>query len=143
MLLSGFAKLLERIVLKRMGGMIELRETQFGGRLKRGVYDAMSNVLQFLKDCHGMQRLVISMDMEGSFDKLDRGLQKDILVARGCAPYIVEWVGRWCEHRVVRFKFNDRISRDYHVGKGITQGSPLSLTLFVTYIADIMEPQIR
>jgi len=43
----------------------------------------------------------------------------------------------------VWFKFNGRISRNYHVGKGILQGSPLSPTLVVAYIANIMEPRIR
>ena len=85
-MLSSFAKLLERIVLKRMVGLIELGETKFGGRPKRGIHDAMSNILEFLKDCHGMERFVISLSEESGFDKLGRGLLKDFLVARGCAP---------------------------------------------------------
>jgi len=46
---------------------------------------------------------------------------------------------RW----VVRFHFNGRVSRRYHVNRGIPQGSPLSPFLFGAYVTDILRPQLR
>jgi len=45
--------------------------------------------------------------------------------------------------RVVQFQFNGRVSRRYHINKGILQGSPLSPFLFGAYVADIMRPCLR
>jgi len=142
-LLSCFAKLLERIVLRKVVKMMDLGETQFGGRPQRGTHDAISNVLEFLHDNQGMKRMMISVDVEGGFDRLDCGLLKDCLVTRGCASYLMDWVGRWCEQRTIRLKFNGRLSGDYYVSQGVPQGSPLSLrygpsirTMILSYVDD-------
>ena len=142
-LLPPFSKLLERIVLVRPAGCLDLGETQFGCRRKRGVHDAVVCVLEFLKENRGMERLLVSMDVEGGFDKLDRGLLLDFLAARGSPSYLNAWIGRWCEDRVVRFRFNGCISHDYTVLQGVPQGSPLSPFLFGAYVADVMTPWLR
>jgi len=90
-----------------------------------------------------MHRMIISMDVEGGFDKLDRGLLRDFLAARGCPPGLNSWIGRWCCSRTVRFRFNGRVSRDYGIERGVPQGSPLSPFLFGAYVADVLAPRIR
>jgi len=68
-LLSVFAKLVERIVLVRLAGVLDLGETQFGSRRRRGVHDAIANILEFLRANDGMYRMIISMDVKaGSTD---------------------------------------------------------------------------
>jgi len=47
-LLSTFAKLLERIILRRLVMSLELGETQFGSWEKCDTHDAMANVLELL-----------------------------------------------------------------------------------------------
>ena len=142
-LLPTFSKLLERIVLAKLVKCLDLEPTQFGSRQKRGVHDAMACALGFLEECKGMKRLLVSMDVEGGFDKLDRGLLLDFLVARGARPDLTAWIARWCESRVLRVRLNGRISRDYHVQRGVPQGSPLSPFLFGAYVADVMTPRLR
>ena len=107
------------------------------------MHDAVACVLEFLEENRGMERLLVSMDVEGGFDKLDRGLLLDFLAARGSPPDLTAWIARWCENRVVRFRFNGRISRDYHISRGVPQGSPLSPFLFGAYVADVMTPRLR
>jgi len=141
-LLPTFSKLLERIVLVRLAGYLELGDTQFGSRKKRGVPDALATVLEFLEDHHGMSRLLVSMDVEGGFDKLDRGLFQDSLAARGCPADVNDWIGRWCQEGIVRFRFTGRISGDYNVQQGVPQGCPLSPFLFRRYVADVLCPRV-
>ena len=142
-LLPTFSKLLERIVLVRLAACLELGETQFGSRRKRGVDDAVATVLEFLDHNKGLERMLVSMDVEGGFDKLDKGLLRSFLMARGCPVGLGDWIGRWCEGRVVRFRFNGRISRDYGISRGILQGSPLSPFVFGAYVADVLTPRLR
>jgi len=70
-LLSSFAKLLDQIVLVRLWEVLELGDTQFGGGRRRGVHDAMANLLEFCADNAGKEKLIISMDVEGGLDMLD------------------------------------------------------------------------
>jgi len=121
-LLPTFGKLLERIVLVRLAVCLELGVTQFGIRRKRGVHDAVATVLEFLDHNKGWERMLVSMDVEGGFDMLAKGLLRSFLMARGCLVGLGAWIGRWCEGRVVRFRFNGRISRDYGISRGIPQG---------------------
>ena len=55
-LLLTFAKLLERIIMRRFAVILEFGETQFGSQRKRGTHDAMANVLELLHQNAGMHK---------------------------------------------------------------------------------------
>jgi len=116
----------ERIVLLRIAEHVVLGQTQFGSRRKRGVHDAISVVFEFLRHNEGFKCAMLSMDVEGGFDNIDVDLLCDFLAARECPANLIQWVRRWAGNRVVRFRFNGRISKPYFVNCGIPQGSPLS-----------------
>jgi len=142
-LLPTVAKVVERIVLLRIAEHVVLGQTQFGSRRKRGVHDAMSVVFEFLRHNGGFKCAMLSMDVEGGFDNIDIDLLCDFLAARECPTNLIHWVRRWAGNRVVRFRFNGRVSKPYFVNCGIPQGSPLSPFLFGAYVADIFEPRLR
>ena len=141
-LLPTIAKVVERIVLMRIAEHVVLGQTQFGSRCKRDVHDAMSVVFEFLRHNEGYKCAMLSMDVEGGFDNIDIDLLCDFLAARECPANLIQWVRRWAGGRVVRFRFNGRISKPYFVNRGITQGSPLFPFLFGAYVADIFEPRL-
>lgn len=142
-LLPTIAKIVERIVMLRIAATTELGETQFGSRRKRSVHDAMAIVYEFLEHNRNMRCALMTVDVEGGFDKVDLDNLCDFLVARSCDDVLVAWVRRWAKNRRVRFRFNGRVSKIYHLNKGIPQGSPLSPFLFGAYIADIFTPRMR
>src|SRR5437588_4640927 len=142
-LLPAAAKVAERIVLLRLAACLDLGETQFGSRRKRGVHDATAVVLEFLKHNEGYKRLILSMDIEGGFDNISVDLLSDFLTARGCPTNLRDWVRRWTTCRSLRFGFKGRVSKVYHVSKGVPQGSPLSPFLFGAYVADVFRPRLR
>jgi len=129
-LLPTIAKMVERIVLLRIAEHVVLGQTQFGSRRKRGVHDAMSVVFEFLRHNEGFKCGMLSMDVEGGFDNIDIDLLCDFLAAQECPANLIHWVRRWAGNRVVRFRFNGRISKPYFINCGIPQGSPLSPFLF-------------
>jgi len=142
-LLPTIAKVVDRILLLRIAEHVVLGQTQFGSRRKRDVYDAMSVVFEFLRHNEGFKCAMLSMDVEGGFDNIEIDLLCDFLAARKCPTNLIHWVRRWAGDRVVRFRFNGRISKPYFVNCGIPQGSPLSPFLFGVYVADIFGPRLR
>lgn len=121
-LLPTVAKVIERIVLLRIASMIELGDTQFGSRKRRGVHDAMAVIYEFLEHNKSMKCALMSVDIEGGFDKMGLDNLCDFLVAKECDAILISWVRRWAMRRRVRFRFNRRISKIYHLNKGIPQG---------------------
>ena len=142
-LLPTISKVVERIVLLRIAAHARLGPTQFGSRRKRGVHDTMSVVFEFLRHNEGFKCAMLSMDVEGGFDNIDIDLLCDFLDVRECPADLIHWVRRWARNRVIRFRFNGRISKPYFVNRGVPQGSPLSPFLFGVYVADIVEPCLR
>src|SRR5207237_1960464 len=69
-LLPAAAKVAERKVLLRLAACLDLEETQFGSRRKRGVHDATAVVLEFLKHNEGYKRLILSMHHAGGLDNI-------------------------------------------------------------------------
>jgi len=142
-LLPIMAKIAERTILLEIAKHVDLEDTQFGSRRKRGVHDAMATIYEFLEANKGMRMALLSMDIEGGFDKIDMNLMADFLVARGCPFILVRWIRHWASQRTVTFRFNGHVSRDFHLSRGIPQGSPLSPFLFGAYVADIFRPCLR
>jgi len=141
-LLPTIAKVVARIILLRIAEHVVLGQTKFWSRRKRGVHDAMSVVFEFLRHNEGFKCAMLSMDVEGGFDNIDIDLLCDFLAARECPTNLIHWVRRWAGNRVVRFRFNGRVSKPYFVNCGIPQGSPLSPFWFGPYVADFFEPRL-
>ena len=139
-LLPTISKVVERIVLQRIAAHVRLGPTQFGSRRKHGVHDI---VFEFLRHNEGYKCAMLSMDVEGGFNNIDIDLLCDFMAARDCPANLICWVRRWASNRVVRFRFNGRISKPYFVNRGVPQGSPLSPFVFGVYVSDIFEPRLR
>jgi len=142
-LLPVMAKITERIILLRLAQCVELEETQFGSRRRRGVHDAMAVVFEFIRHHEGWKTAMVSMDIEGGFDNIQTDLLIQFLQSRGADIDLCRWIRRWAGSRSIQFKFNGRLSKEYHTTLGIPQGSPLSPYLFAVYVADILKPRLR
>jgi len=127
-------------MLGRIPAEVELGPTQFGSQRRKGYHDMMATLYEFLKYYKKLERGLMSMDIEGGFDKIDTWLLCQLMAARGCGLTLCRWVARWAGRRSVKFRFNGRLSREYYINQGISQGSPLSPFLFGIYMADILSP---
>jgi len=83
-LLPVMSKIMERMVLVGIAEHIELEDTQFGCRRKRGVHDAMAVIYEFLHHHRDYKTALLSMDVEGGFDRINMDMMADFLVAHGC-----------------------------------------------------------
>ena len=108
-LLPVLAKVSERMVLLEVAKHVELESTQFGSRRGRGTHDVCGAIYEFLRAHEGYATALLSMDVEGGFDKIDLDLLADLLSARACPPALVGWIRHWASQRKIQFKFNGRV----------------------------------
>ena len=134
--------MVDRIILNKLAKTVRLEETQYGSRKDRSTHDAMKQILEFLEYNKDKYTGILSMDVEGGFDKVNIDMLSDILVYRKCEPRLVEWIRRWTKGRRIQLRFNGKVSKEYNLNKGVPQGSPLSPFLFRVYVADMFRSRI-
>lgn len=127
-LLPTMAKTVERIILKKIAHHVQLEETQYGSRKNRSTYDTMKRMLECLEHNKYLERGIVSMEVEGGFDKVDIDILSDIISYRKCPGELIEWTRTWARNRKARFRFNGRYTKSYQLDKGVPQGAPLSRT---------------
>jgi hypothetical protein len=76
------------------------------------------------------QGLVIKLDYEKAFDKVDLDFLLDLLAKRGFSPTIISWIKVITHGGSVGVKLNDSIGDFFVTGKGLRQGDPISPLLF-------------
>ena len=141
-LLPTLSKVVDRIVISKLAKSVRLEETQYGSRKNRSTHDTMKQILEFLEYNKDKYTGILSMGVEGGFDKVDIDMLCDILVYRECEPKLVDWIRRWTKGRRIQLRFNGKISKEYNQNKGVPQGSPLSPFLFGVYVADMFISRI-
>ena len=122
-LLPTLSKVVDRIILGRLAKTVKLEETQYGSRKNRSTHDAMKQILEFLEYNKDKYTGILSMDVEGGFDKVNIDKLCDILVYRECEPVLVDWIRRWTKGRKIQLRFNGKISKQYNLNKGVDRKS--------------------
>ena len=140
-LLPVMSKVVDRIILSMLAKTVVLEDTQYGSRKNRSTHDAMKQILEFLEYNKDKCTSILSIDVEGGFDKVNIDMLCDILIYRECEPKLVHWIRRWTRGRKIQLRFNGKISKEYHLNQGVPQGSPLSPFLFGVYVADMFKPR--
>jgi len=142
-LLLVMAKVVERIILRKMTKYVELEDIQYGSRKNRSTHDAFKQMSEFIEYSKGMKVGMVTMDVEGGFDKVGIDCLSTVLAQRGYPEDLVRWMRRSACGRSTRLRFNGRTSKTYYINKGVPQGSPLSPFLFGVYVADVFKPRIQ
>jgi len=142
-LVSVMAKVVERVILRRITEHVELEDTQYGSRKNRSTHDAFKQMLEFIEYSKGMKVGIVTMDVEGGFDKVAIDFLSTVLYQRGCPENLKKWTMRWACRRSTRLRFHGKTSKVYYLNKGVPQGSPLSPFLFGAYVADVFRPRIQ
>jgi len=95
------AKVVERIVLSKLETAVSLEDTQFASRKRRSTHDAMKMILDFTEYYKGKKCRIVTMDVEGGFDKVNISFMSDILAVRGCPSEVNQWIRRWAGWRLI------------------------------------------
>ena len=140
-LLPVLSKVVDRIILSKLAKTVMLENTQYGSRKNRSTHDTMKQIPEFLEYNKDKCTSILSMDVEGGFDKVNIDMLCDILIYQECEPKLVNWIRRWTKERKIQLRFNGKISKEYNLNQRVPQGSPLSSFLFGVYVADMFKPR--
>jgi len=137
------SKILERIIAARLLTAAWLRgqlhPNQSGSLRGLSTYDACLTLTNDVKTLPRPRLKVSSLflDIKAGFDNIDNNTLARILTEGGIPPYLVSWVSSFLGERSCTLICPWALGTPARVNVGARQGSPISLLLFLLYVAPL------
>ena len=124
-----------------LGGKQHISPEQAAFRQDRSTEDQVTYIAQAIEDAFQDKRhiLVVSIDLETTFDKVWREGLKLKMRQCGIAGRMFKWISRYLHSRKARAQIKHHQNRKQVSRHGIPQGGVLSPTLFLIFIKDIID----
>ena len=138
-LASIVSKVLESIILNRMGDALNTNGNQFGFKKAHGTDQCiyiLKEVIQLYKSLNTCIS-VCFLDASKAFDRVNHQLLFDKLEKRGVPGYILRLLVFWYENQTMSVRWGNLISNSFLVSNGVRQGGILSPYFFNVYMDDL------
>ena len=147
-LLNVLSKVMESLMKDRMSYILEthrlLSDCQQGFRQTRSTELALwrfvssaSLALKTRRRC-----VAVALDLQSAYDTVDHMALLWKLRQKSLPRYMVAWTRAFLQHRSVILRVNES-EFSYPIHAGVPQGSPLSPTLFLVYVDDLLQQLSR
>ena len=137
-------KLIERVVDERLS-KIEFHGTLHGFRVKRGFGTGImeAKLVQQLAYREQCPLFGICLDLRKTYDAKDRGRCLDILREAGVGPKTIRILKAFWDKAELACRASGYYGRIFKAWRGVTQGGPLSPTIFNLMIDAIVRELMR
>ena len=144
-LLNTIGKAMEAVIGTRLMFLAEefelLPASHIGGRRMTSTEHAIHSLLAQIHEAWdgGQVASLLLLDVSGAFDNVSHPRLLHNLRKRRIDPVTIKWISSFLSDRTTAVVLPEFAGRAESVLTGIPQGSPLSLTLYLFYNADLLE----
>ncbi len=140
-LASVVSKVLERIILDRLGVYLDTTDNQFGFKAHHStdlcIY-ALKEVVELYKRQNSTV-IIGFIDASKAFDRVNHQKLFSKLRQRGIPNSILRILTYWYANQSMQIKWGNCVSDSFRVSNGVRQGSLLSPALFNVYMNELSE----
>jgi hypothetical protein len=145
-LLNTSMKILTKLLANRLQLVITIliHQNQYGFLKGRTIQDCLAWAFEYISICHksGKEMVILKLDFEKAFDKLEHVAILDILKHKGFGDRWLHWISLILGSGTSHVLLNGVPGRRFHCRRGVRQGDPLSPLLFVL-VADLLQSIIN
>jgi len=148
-LLCSDYKILSKVLTNRLSAVLveTISRVQTGGLPGRKMADSLVGVRNLLMQIESetqspkavpSRAAIIGLDFAGAYDRIDRGFLYKAMVAFGFPPATIRWVQTLYETSEARVILNGTFGKPIVFERGIKQGCPLAMLLYIIYIEPLL-----
>jgi hypothetical protein len=129
-LLNTSMKVLTKLLANRLQLVMTklIHQNQYGFLKARTIQDCLAWAFEYISICHksGKEIVILKLDFEKAFDKLEHAAIIDILRHKGFGDKWIHWISLILGSGTSQVLLHGVLGRRFHCRHGVRQGDPLS-----------------